>query len=71
MHCSEPVAAEKGKFSGEFYELEGKGRVHSECYEQYEEETADRCLVCKKAIRQKEGYSGDFMMVDGGRVHKV
>ncbi|CAM9933111.1 unnamed protein product, partial [Scytosiphon promiscuus] len=70
LQCNEPVAAEKGKFSGEFYELEGKGRVHSECYEKYEEDTADRCLVCKGTVRQKEGFSGDFMMVDGGKVHK-
>lgn len=71
LQCNEPVAPEKGKFSGEFFELEGKGRIHSECYDAYEEATADRCLVCKKAVRQMEGFSGDFMVVEGGKVHKV
>lgn len=65
------MAPKKGKFSGEFFELEGKGRIHSECYEAYEEATADRCLVCKKAVRRTEGFSGDFMVVEGGKVHKV
>lgn len=73
LQCNEPVAPEKGKFSGEFFELEdGKGRIHSECYDAYEEATADRCLVCEKAVRRMEGFSGDFMVVEGGKkVHKV
>lgn len=73
LQCNEPVAPEKGKFSGEFFELEGeeKGRIHSECYDAYEEATADRCLICKKAVRRMEGFSGDFMMIEGGKVHKV
>lgn len=71
LHCSEPVAPEKGKFSGEFFEVEGGGRVHGECFEEYSEATADKCLVCKGAVRKKEGFSGDFMIVDNGKVHKV
>lgn len=72
LQCGEPVAPKKGKFSGEFFELEeGKGRLHSECYDAYEEANADRCLVCKKAVRRMEGFSGDFMVVEGGKVHKV
>lgn len=71
MKCSEPVAPEKGKLSGAFFEVEGKGRVHAECYEEYAEETADKCLVCKQAVRKKEGFSGDFMLFEAGKVHKV
>ena len=71
LQCSEPVAPEKNKFSGEFMELEGKGRVHSECFDEYSEATAEKCLVCKEAVRKKEGFSGYFVKFDAGIVHKV
>lgn len=71
LQCSEPVAPEKGKFTGEFFEVEDEGRVHSECYEEYAEKTADKCLVCKQAVRKKKDFCGDFCMFDGGKVHRV
>lgn len=71
LQCSEPVAPEKDKFTGEYIELEDKGRVHAECFDEYSEATAEKCLVCKEAVRKKEGFSGYFIMFDHGKVHKV
>lgn len=71
LQCKAPVAPEKGKFSGEFYEVEGKGRVHSECFEEYSDATAEKCIVCKEGIRRKGRFSGDFGIFDAGKVHKV
>ena len=62
---------EKGKFSGRYFEVDGEGCVHAECYEEYAEATADKCLVCKQAVRKKEGFSGDFTVFDDGKVHRV
>lgn len=71
LHCKAPVAPEKGKFSGEFYELEGEGRVHAECFEDYEDATAEKCIVCGEGIRKKGRFCGEFAIFSEGRVHKV
>lgn len=71
LKCSEPVAPEKGKFCGEYYVVEGKGRVHSECFESYSDATAEPCIVCKEGVRKKGKFSGDFCMFDGAKCHKV
>lgn len=71
LYCSEPVAPKKGKFSGEFFELEGKGRVHTECFESYSDATSDPCIVCKEGVRKKGRFSGDFCLFEGKKCHKV
>lgn len=71
LQCKAPVAPEKGKFSGEFYELEGEGRVHSECFEDYSDATAERCIVCTEGILKKGRFCGEFAIFEAGRVHKV
>jgi calpain len=32
MHCQGPVMAIEGRFDGRFYNMDGKGKVHSECW---------------------------------------
>lgn len=51
--------------------MEGEGRVHSECYEKYDDARAEKCMVCQGTVRKKEGFSGDFMKFESGVVHKV
>lgn len=71
LQCSEPVAPEKGKFSGEYYDFEDQGRVHSECYEAYADATADKCIVCKEGVRKKGRFCGEYAVFQAGKVHKV
>lgn len=60
----------EGKFDGRFMEVEGKGKVHGECYAAYQVAAAPRCLHCGEPVAKVQGkFDGRYYEADGGKVH--
>ena len=60
------------KFSGSYFNIEGKGELHSECHEAYQLASAPRCFFCDEPVTSAGGkFSGSSYNIEGrGKLHE-
>jgi len=45
-YCNEPIVKIEGKFTGAYYTSDKNGKVHGECWHDYQVEHAEKCKYC-------------------------
>ena len=60
------------KFSGSYFNIEGKGELHSECHEAYQLASAPKCFFCDEPVTSAGGkFSGSSYSIEGrGKLHE-